>query len=178
MGEPVNVDLTPQQEQELTQFCSTPVFQHLRMQAIQQPSIVPQLLMLINQSNPNIGELLRSNPQLMVHLLIHGSMEGINQGGSEGNLPANPAPGGTTAPGPAPLQPPTPNTQQPIPPVQQPVQPVQPQPQVTIQLSEEDRVNVETIIGYGFTNNQAIEAYLVCNKNVELAINYLFDQQG
>lgn len=54
-------------------------------------------------------------------------------------------------------------------------QPGQQVPQPTIELTEDDRANINTIVSMGFNEQQAIEAYMVCNKNVELAINYLFD---
>jgi len=36
--------------------------------------------------------------------------------------------------------------------------------------------DIQMIMDLGFTKPQAAEAYLVCDKNVELAISYLFDQ--
>ena len=61
----------------------------------------------------------------------------------------------------------------------QPAMPPAPAPaQPTIELTEQDRANVVMIMEMGFSEGQAIEAYLVCNKNVELAINYLFDTQN
>jgi UV excision repair protein RAD23 len=131
------------------------MFQQFRLQALQNPNIIPQLLQFVQQNHPNIFQLLSTNPNLMYHLLIHGRPNVIGAPGQNNgdNLPGS---GGQPAPAPAPPQPP----------VQQP----------TIELSEDDRNNIQTIMEMGFTQEQAIEAYLVCNKNVELAINYLFDQ--
>lgn len=128
------------------------MFQQFRMQALSNPNILPQLLMFVQQNHPDIHQLLSSNPNLLLHLLIHGRPNVIGAPGQDTQAPA---------PGPAPPQmPPTPP----------------PQPQPTIELSEDDNANIQTIMQMGFTRPQAIEAYLVCNKNVELAINYLFDQ--
>lgn len=46
-----------------------------------------------------------------------------------------------------------------------------------VQLTEEDMAAIQAMMNFGFTQEQCIEAYLVCNKNQELALNYLFDQQ-
>ena len=129
------------------------MFQQFRLQAVQNPNIIPQLLVFVQQNHPNIYTLLTSNPNLLLHLLIHGRPNVIGAPGQN----QGPAPGNVN----------------PVPP-QVPAQNVQPQP--TIELSEDDHANVQTIMEMGFTQEQAIEAYLVCNKNVELAINFLFDQ--
>lgn len=54
---------------------------------------------------------------------------------------------------------------------------------VALDLTDEDYAAIETLKGLGFSEQQCIEAYLVCNKDSELAINYLLDsvegaQQG
>lgn len=36
--------------------------------------------------------------------------------------------------------------------------------------------HINQIVSLGFTKQQAIEAYLSCDKNLELAISFLFDQ--
>ena len=134
------------------------MFQQFRLQAIQNPNIIPQLLTYVQQNHPNIHQLLMTNPNLMFHLLVHGSPNVV---GAPGQDTGQVQPGTTNPPG-------QPQVVQPQP----PAPPVQP----TIELSEDDHANIQTIMEMGFTQEQAIEAYLVCNKNVELAINYLFDQ--
>ena len=127
------------------------MFQQFRLQAVQNPNIIPQLLVFVQQNHPNIYTLLTNNPNLLLHLLIHGRPNVIGAPGqNQGPTPGNP-----------------PNPQ---------VVPQNPPAQPTIELSEDDHANVQTIMEMGFTQEQAIEAYLVCNKNVELAINFLFDQ--
>ena len=46
---------------------------------------------------------------------------------------------------------------------------------VVVQLTQQDVAAVERLCTLGFDRNQAIEAYLACDKNEELAANYLFD---
>lgn len=46
------------------------------------------------------------------------------------------------------------------------------------QLGEEDRTNVEQIIAMGIPENKAIESYFMCGKNVEIAVQYYFDNPG
>lgn len=42
-------------------------------------------------------------------------------------------------------------------------------------MTPEEKADIEEIISLGFDKNDALEAYISCDKNKELAINYLFD---
>ncbi|KAJ4411658.1 UV excision repair protein rad23 [Gnomoniopsis sp. IMI 355080] len=46
----------------------------------------------------------------------------------------------------------------------------------TIAVSEEERDAIERLCRLGFDRDQAIQAYFACDKNEELAANFLFDQ--
>ncbi|CAD8124930.1 unnamed protein product [Paramecium sonneborni] len=51
-------------------------------------------------------------------------------------------------------------------------------PPGAIQLTQQEFKDVETIMGLGFTKQDSLEGYLACDKNVEMAINYLFEKQA
>ncbi|CAD8155339.1 unnamed protein product [Paramecium pentaurelia] len=51
-------------------------------------------------------------------------------------------------------------------------------PQGSIALTQQEVQDIETIIGLGFTKQDALEGYLACDKNMEMAINYLFEKQA
>ncbi|KAL2752833.1 hypothetical protein ACRALDRAFT_2029969 [Sodiomyces alcalophilus JCM 7366] len=46
----------------------------------------------------------------------------------------------------------------------------------TISVTEEERDAIDRLCGLGFDRDQAIQAYFACDKNEELAANFLFDQ--
>jgi UV excision repair protein RAD23 len=46
----------------------------------------------------------------------------------------------------------------------------------SISVTEEERDAIERLTRLGFTQDQAIQAYFACDKNEELAANFLFDQ--
>ena len=48
-------------------------------------------------------------------------------------------------------------------------------PRNAIQVTPEEKADIDEIISLGFDKNDALEAYISCDKNKELAINYLFD---
>lgn len=48
-------------------------------------------------------------------------------------------------------------------------------PRGAIQVTPEEKADIDEIISLGFDKNDALEAYISCDKNKELAINYLFD---
>ncbi|KAK0543038.1 UV excision repair protein rad23 [Tilletia horrida] len=45
----------------------------------------------------------------------------------------------------------------------------------TVELSEEDRANVEQMTGLGIPEQGALMAYLMCGRNIEMAIQYYFE---
>lgn len=45
-----------------------------------------------------------------------------------------------------------------------------------IPVTEEERDAIERLVRLGFTQDQAVQAYFACDKNEELAANFLFDQ--
>lgn len=46
-----------------------------------------------------------------------------------------------------------------------------------IRLSEEELASVDRLVALGFTQQQAAEAFMVCDRNEEIAANYLYDNQ-
>ena len=49
---------------------------------------------------------------------------------------------------------------------------------VAIALSEAERAAVERLCGMGFSRNRVLEAFVACDRNEELAANFLFDSGG
>ena len=46
------------------------------------------------------------------------------------------------------------------------------------QLGPEDRAAIAAMQAFGFSEQQCVEAYLICDRNQELALNYLLDEQA
>lgn len=44
-----------------------------------------------------------------------------------------------------------------------------------IELTEAEQVAVDRLVALGFPEEAALEAYLACDRNEELAVNYLLD---
>ena len=44
-----------------------------------------------------------------------------------------------------------------------------------IQMTQEEKAAIDRLKAMGFSEHKAVEAYIVCGKNEELAANYLFD---
>lgn len=51
-----------------------------------------------------------------------------------------------------------------------------PPPSNQIQLSPNEVLELEQIMAMGFSKTDSLEAYLACDKNVETALNYLFER--
>ncbi|KAI0883374.1 UV excision repair protein Rad23 [Annulohypoxylon maeteangense] len=105
-------------------------FQQLRQVVQQQPQMLEPILQQLGAGNPQLAQLISSNPDQFLQLL-----------GEAGDDDA------------------------PLPPGAQ-----------TIAVTEEERDAIERLCRLGFDRDAAIQAYFACDKNEELAANFLFDQ--
>lgn len=76
-AQPGTIQITQEQFDMIQQLIGTPEFQTIRQQAQQNPQIIPQLLQFLQQSNPQLFQLLSQNPNLLAALLL-GQGEGAN----------------------------------------------------------------------------------------------------
>jgi len=116
------------------------------LQAIRQliasnPQMLPILLQQIAQSNPQMAQLIASDPEGVAAILA-GAAGGQSGGGALGGGAA----GGAAAGG----------------------------PQV-IRISQEEKQQLDNLTALGFPQQVALEAWLICDRNEELAANYLFE---
>lgn len=49
-------------------------------------------------------------------------------------------------------------------------------PPGAIQVTQEEADAIDRLVGLGFPRHRAIQAYFACDKNEELAANFLFEQ--
>ncbi|KAF5633168.1 UV excision repair Rad23 [Fusarium sp. NRRL 25303] len=105
-------------------------FQQLRQVVQQQPQMLEPILQQLGAGNPQLAELIATNPDQFLQLL------------GEYADDDTPLPPGAQA----------------------------------ISVTEEERDAIERLCRLGFDRDQAIQAYFACDKNEELAANFLFDQ--
>lgn len=51
-------------------------------------------------------------------------------------------------------------------------------PPGAIQVTPEEHAAIERLVALGFEKSRAVEAFFACDKNEQLAANYLFDNAG
>ncbi|TID20290.1 uv excision repair protein rad23 [Venturia nashicola] len=109
---------------------NNPQFQQLRQIVQQQPQMLDPILQQVSAGNPQLAQMIASQPQEFLRLLAEDSDEDAT-----------------------------------LPPGAQP-----------IQVTEEEREAIERLCRLGFERDLVIQAYFACDKNEELAANFLFDQ--
>ncbi|KAF7458147.1 UV excision repair protein Rad23 protein [Cryptosporidium felis] len=114
---------------------SNPLFQQLRSVVHQDPRILPELLVRIGQSNPEILQLITENQEEFIRMMERTDSEDMAEA-----------------------------SQIPM--------------QTTIQLTPQEAESVERLQALGFPRSAVIEAYLICEKNEELAANYLLENSA
>ena len=134
---------------DLTALRDNPQIQQLRDLVDQNPALIQPLIQQLATSNPAIAQLLAQNPEALFQLLGPPEMD------EEGNTPG---------------------------------------PSQVISVTEEERAAIERVRFYfflvftaligdmtqlealGFPRYAVVEAYFACDKNEELAANYLFER--
>ncbi|KAG6105863.1 hypothetical protein E4U31_001178 [Claviceps sp. LM219 group G6] len=109
---------------------NNPQFQQLRQVVQQQPQMLEPILQQLGAGNPQLAQMIASNPDQFLQLLGESADDDV------------PLPPGAQA----------------------------------ISVTEEERDAIERLCRLGFDRDQAIQAYFACDKNEELAANFLFDQ--
>jgi len=137
-------------------LANSPQFQHLRDLVRTDPSILPTVVGQIAEQNPELMDIIRNNQDAFVQLLnAPAAGAGAEAAGAGGPLPGE----GNIA--------------------QQAASGV-----MTISITPQDREAINRLMGLGFPESLAVEAYLACDKNEELAANYIlarmeeYNQEG
>ncbi|XP_064387081.1 UV excision repair protein RAD23 homolog A-like [Halichondria panicea] len=134
-----------------------PQFQLLRTLVQQNPGSLPNLLQQIGQANPQLLQLVSSNQQAFIDMLNRPSPgEGVGAGPVAG--------AGAGAPPQIP-QGLSPQIPQGLPPGA-----------VSIQVTPEEKEAIERLKGLGFAESAVIQAFVACDKNEELAANFLLSE--
>merc|ERR1712228_1027875 len=94
--------------------------------------MLPQLLPEIEQSDPEMAQRIRENPQLLIQMLQ--AAAAADGGGDMEDVRPN-----------------------------------------VVHLTEDENAAVERLAELGFEKNEAASAYLACQRNEELAANFLFE---
>lgn len=141
----------------LAELRSHPRFQELAQLVAQNPAMLPQILRALAGTNPELLQAIRENHEEFLRMLQEAAGGGRQQDPVAAMLAAAQAAqgGGGAGGGQAPA---------PRPP--------------TVQLSAADQGALERLANLGFDPRTALEAYLACDRNEELAANYLFENMG
>jgi len=131
---------------DLSELSQNPQFQALRHLIQQNPEQLQTLMQTLQATQPELYQLIEQRPQEFLELL--NQAEGDDEGGDDDDpLQGGAEGGGAGGQGP-------PGT-------------------VTITLSPQDQQAINRLQDMGFERNRVIEAFLACDRNEELAANYL-----
>jgi len=128
---------------DLSELSSNPQFQALRQLIQQNPDQLQTLMQTLQATQPELFQLIEQRPQEFLELLNQAD-ESEEGGDDDDPLQGAGGPGGHGPPG-----------------------------TVTITLSPQDQQAINRLQDMGFERNRVIEAFLACDRNEELAANYL-----
>jgi len=183
---------------ELARLRTNPQFPQLARMVAQNPQMLAQILPALGQTDPQAMQAVMANPQAFMRMIQEEAAGGGTGGGGGGEMAAAAA---ELAQNPEMLQTMVENL---LPQIEQSdpqaAEAIRQNPQLLIQmlqqhggmpgaggggappnvirLSDEENAAVERLAALGFDKQTAAEAYLACDKNEELAANFLFDGAG
>mmetsp|Transcript_61361 Transcript_61361/g.99357 ORF Transcript_61361/g.99357 Transcript_61361/m.99357 type:complete len:399 (-) Transcript_61361:155-1351(-) len=189
----------------LAELRNHPQFQQLAGAVAQNPQLLAQMLPAIAQTHPEIVQAIQAHPEAFMRMLQEAGAGGGGGGGGQDPRHANMVQlAAMLAQNPAMLEQILPEM---LPEIEQndpaAAAAIRENPQILlqmiqaaaagggmpggpggspgamqIQLTEEENAAVERLAALGFDKNNAAQAYLACDKNEEMAANFLFDNGG
>ena len=117
-----------------------------------QPALLPLLISQLAQTQPQLLQQLEENPQAFLQLMQSIGIDPSQLGGG-GQLPPHLAGAGGAAGGAA-------------------------GGRTYIQITEEEKAQIDNLTSLGFPRDVALEAWLLCDRNQELAAAYLLEHGG
>lgn len=145
------------QEENPLQFLEQlPQFQNLRREIQNNHALLPLLLQQIGQSNPQLLQIIQQNQEAFINML-NGPVEGEGgEGGNQGTPPPGGIPRGLGSMGGMGGAPPG---------------------TVSIPVSPQDKEAIDRLKAMGFPEHMVVQAYFACDKNEELAANFLLQDR-
>ncbi|KAJ9583447.1 hypothetical protein L9F63_022213 [Diploptera punctata] len=137
-----------------------PPFQQMRQVIQQKPQLLNPVLQQIGQTNPALLQLISQNQEAFVRMLNEPAAPGSEGGGGGGNIGRGSVGGGIGGGG------------QNIPPVAN-NPPLGTGGTAMIQVTPQDREAIERLKALGFPEDLVIQAYFACERNENMAANFL-----
>uniref|UniRef100_A0A671LBN3 UV excision repair protein RAD23 n=1 Tax=Sinocyclocheilus anshuiensis TaxID=1608454 RepID=A0A671LBN3_9TELE len=125
---------------------SQPQFQSMRQVIQQNPSLLPALLQQLGQDNPELLQQISQHQELFIQMLNAPVGEGEGEGGEGGEFADLGAIGDEAAPG------------------------------SYIPVTQQEKEAIERLKALGFSEALVVQAYFACEKNENLAANFLLNQ--
>lgn len=131
-------------ENPLAALAQNANFAMIRQRILQDPSFYNQFMSQLQTSQPQLYQIIQSNPQAFMNLILGGDPNVGLAGAPGGGMGGGAGAGRADPPG-------------------------------TIRVSPEEMEAISRLVSLGFPKHMAAEAYFACDKNEELAANYLFE---
>jgi UV excision repair protein RAD23 len=133
----------------LAELRNSPMFPELARLVTQNPQALAQMVPALAQSNPGLVQAILQNPEAFQQMLQEASgAQGESTDPVEAMLAAAGGEGGGAAGGGEPM---------------------------VVELTDEQRQAVDRLCALGFDQDMCLQAYIFCDKNEDLAANFLFD---
>mmetsp|Transcript_45562 Transcript_45562/g.120908 ORF Transcript_45562/g.120908 Transcript_45562/m.120908 type:complete len:363 (-) Transcript_45562:133-1221(-) len=133
----------------LAELRNSPMFPELARMVTQNPQTIAQMMPALAQSNPGLVQAILQNPEAFQQMLQEASgAQGESMDPVEAMLAAAGGEGGGAAGGGEPM---------------------------VVELTDEQRQAVDRLCALGFDQDMCLQAYIFCDKNEDLAANFLFD---
>lgn len=142
-------------EGQLNFLRDSPQFQSMRLAIQQDPNLLQQLLHELGQSNPQLLQLISNNQQQFISMLNEPSQGDASQP----QAPGQPEGEGEQAPAQAGGQ-------------------AAPPGMTYVQITPQEKEAIDRLKAMGFPEPLVIQAYFACEKNENMAANFLIQQSG